>query len=157
MKKRPSWDEYFMEIAKVISKRSTCLRRSIGAVAVKNRRILATGYNGQITGAKHCEICLRAEQNIPSGQRQELCRVIHAEQNIISQAATYGVSLVGSTIYCTNKTCSMCFRLLATTQISRIIYENDYPDEIVDMLIREAGFKENKKGKYFEIEKISNE
>jgi len=157
MKNRPSWDEYFMEIAEVVAKRSTCLRRAVGAIAIKDKRILATGYNGQISGAKHCQTCLRTELNVPSGERQELCRVIHAEQNIVSQAATYGVSLVGSTVYCTNKTCSMCFRLLANTQVVKIIYKDGYPDKIIDMLMEEAGFIESKKGKYFEIEKVSNE
>ena len=105
--KRPDWDEYFMEIANVIKKRSTCLRRQVGAVIVKDKRILATGYNGVPSGIEHCSVrgCLRDKLNVPSGERHELCRGIHAEQNAIIQAAYLGVSIDDSTLYCTNHPC----------------------------------------------------
>ncbi|MFA6356911.1 MAG: cytidine/deoxycytidylate deaminase family protein, partial [Candidatus Omnitrophota bacterium] len=109
-KERPDWDEYFMGIAKLVAERSTCLRRSVGALIVKNRRILTTGYNGTPSGIAHCEDegCLRDRMKVPSGERHELCRGLHAEQNAIIQAALYGVDIHGGTLYCTNQPCSIC-------------------------------------------------
>lgn len=150
---RPSWYDYFMQIAMDVSLRSTCLKRAVGAIAVKDRRILATGYNGQVSGAEHCKTCLRADRGVPSGQRQELCRGVHAEQNVICQAAIHGVSIEGCTIYSTTKPCSVCFRMLANCRVASIIYKVGYPDELVDMLIQEAGFVEEKLGDYSQLRK----
>ncbi|RLF35737.1 MAG: cytidine deaminase, partial [Thermoplasmata archaeon] len=110
MEDRPSYDEYFMEMAHVVAKRSTCLRRKVGAILVKDKHILSTGYNGAPKGLKHCsEVgCLREKLRVPSGQRHELCRGLHAEQNAIIQAAVFGVSIEGSTLYCTNAPCVVC-------------------------------------------------
>ncbi|MDO8585484.1 MAG: cytidine/deoxycytidylate deaminase family protein [Armatimonadota bacterium] len=130
MKRRPDWDEYFMEIAEVVAKRSTCLRRQIGAVIVKDKRILATGYNGAPAGLPHClELgCLRDELGIASGTRHEICRALHSEQNAIVQAALYGVSTRGSTLYCTHQPCSLCAKMLINAGISRVVFEGEYPD-----------------------------
>ena len=138
---RPGWDEYFMEIAHLVAKRSTCRRRQVGAVLVRNKRILATGYNGAPSGLPHClEIgCLREQLGIPSGQHLEICRGIHAEQNAIIQAALHGVSTEDSTLYCTDQPCSQCTKMLINAGVKEIIYENDYPDELALQLIKEAG------------------
>jgi dCMP deaminase len=130
VRSRPDWDEYFMEIAEVVAKRSTCLRRQIGAVIVKSRRILATGYNGSPSGLPHClELgCLRDEQGIESGTRHEICRALHSEQNAIVQAALYGVATTGATLYCTHQPCSLCAKMLINAGISRVVFEGDYPD-----------------------------
>jgi dCMP deaminase len=141
--KRPDWDQYFMEIAHVVAKRSTCLRRQIGAVIVKDRRILTTGYNGAPSGLAHClDIgCLRDQQGIESGTRHELCRALHSEMNAIIQAAQYGVSTRGSTLYCTNQPCSMCARMIINAGITKIVYTGDYPDEFAMELLCEAGIE----------------
>lgn len=138
---RPSWDTYFMDITTLVAKRSTCLRRAVGAVIVKNRRILATGYNGAPAGIAHCgEIgCLREKLNVASGQRHELCRGIHAEQNAIIQAAYHGVSIQGGTLYCTNLPCSICTKMLINAGIQEIFYEEGYADELSQSLLEEAG------------------
>ncbi|AYO31822.1 cytidine deaminase [Biomaibacter acetigenes] len=138
---RPSWDSYFMEIAHVVAKRSTCLRRQVGAVIVKDKRIMTTGYNGAPTGIAHCEEvgCLRDELNIPSGQRHELCRGIHAEQNAIIQAAIWGVGIKGATLYCTTQPCALCAKMLINAGITRIVYEGNYPDTLAMRLLEEAG------------------
>lgn len=138
---RPSWDSYFMEIAHVVAKRSTCLRRQVGAVIVKDKRIITTGYNGAPTGIAHCEEvgCLRDELNIPSGQRHELCRGIHAEQNAIIQAAIWGVGIKGATLYCTTQPCALCAKMLINAGITRIVYEGNYPDTLAMRLLEEAG------------------
>ncbi|CCC58012.1 MULTISPECIES: deoxycytidylate deaminase [Caloramator] len=138
---RPSWDEYFMEIAETIKKRSTCLRRQVGAVIVKDNRILTTGYNGVPPKMRHCDEvgCLRRELNIPSGQRHELCRALHAEQNAIVQAAKYGISIEGSTIYITNQPCIICAKLIIASGIKRIVYSGDYPDELSLSMLKESG------------------
>lgn len=130
--KRPGWDEYFMEVAEVVARRSTCLRRTVGAVVVKGKRILSTGYNGAPTGLPHCsEVdCLRERLGIPSGERVEICRGLHAEQNSLLQAARYGISLEGSTIYCTLEPCVMCAKMLINAGIERIVYIEPYPDEL---------------------------
>ncbi len=138
---RPSWEEYFMEIARVVATRSTCLRRQVGAVLVKNRQILATGYNGVPRGIVHCEErgCLRDELGIPSGERQELCRGLHAEQNAIIQAARHGVPIEGSTAYCTAQPCVLCAKILINAGIKEIVYCDKYPDELAQELLSESG------------------
>jgi len=140
---RPGWDEYFIELAELVSKRSTCLRRHVGAVVVKKRHILATGYNGPPKGVKHCDEvgCIRTELKIPSGQRHELCRGLHAEQNAIIQAALYGVSLEGATLYCTNLPCSICIKMIINSGIANIVSLEGYPDEMTDNFIKEAKIK----------------
>lgn len=137
---RPTWDEYFMEIVELIKTRSTCMRRQVGAIIVKDKRILATGYNGAPTGCKHCEEvgCLRAQLNIPSGQRHELCRAIHAEQNAIVQAAFSGTSVEGGTVYVTCQPCVLCAKLCINAGIKRIVFKGDYPDELSMALLNEA-------------------
>lgn len=138
---RPSWDKYFMEIAHLVKTRSTCLRRQVGAVVVKDKRILSTGYNGAPTNCRHCSEtgCLRKQLHVPSGERHELCRALHAEQNAIAQAAQHGTSMQGATIYVTHQPCSLCAKLLINAGISHIIYEGDYPDELATVLLSEAG------------------
>ena len=143
MPARPDWDEYFMEIAEVVRKRSTCLRRKVGAIIVKDSRILATGYNGAPAGVPHCgEVgCLRAQLNVPSGERHELCRGIHAEQNAIVQAAYLGVSIDGSTLYCTNQPCVLCAKMLINAGVKRIVIKEGYPDELAQKMLAEAGLR----------------
>ena len=139
---RPSWDEYFMQIADVAATRSTCLRRHVGAVLVYDRRILATGYNGVPAGIEHCATrgCLRAELGIPSGQQHELCRGLHAEQNALIQAARHGgVAADGATIYCTAHPCVQCTKMLINAGVKRIMFRDDYPDELSASLLEEAG------------------
>jgi len=154
--KRPSWDEYFMEVAHVVRKRSTCLRRQVGAVLVKGKRILATGYNGAPSGLAHCgEVgCLREELNIPSGERHEICRGAHAEQNAIAQAALHGIGTSGSEIYVTAHPCSVCVKILINAGVRRIVYKGSYPDKLaVDLLaqskirVERFGQSSNKKKK----------
>ena len=136
-----SWDEYFMEIAHVVAKRSTCLRRSVGAVIVKNRQIVATGYNGTPKDLPHCsEVgCLREQLKVPSGKNHELCRGIHAEQNAVVQAAYNGVSVNGGTLYCTHQPCVVCTKILINAGIARVVYEQGYPDPFALELFDEAG------------------
>ncbi|HHW07092.1 MAG TPA: cytidine deaminase [Clostridia bacterium] len=138
---RPSWDEYFMEITKLVAKRSTCLRRHVGAVLVKDRRILTTGYNGSPSGLTHCsEIgCLREKLGVPSGERNELCRGIHAEQNAIVQAALHGVNIKGAVLYVTHQPCVTCAKMLINAGISEIVTLGDYPDALARELLAEAG------------------
>lgn len=140
---RPSWDSYFMQIAKTVATRSTCLRRQTGAVIVRDKRILATGYNGAPSGIKHCDEvgCLRSELNIPSGERHELCRGLHAEQNAILQAALHGVSLKGAVIYTTHEPCSLCTKMIINVGIKKIVYAEPYPDKLSKMLLEEAGIE----------------
>ena len=124
MNRRPSWDEYFMDMAVLTAKRSTCLRRQVGAVIVKDKHIIATGYNGAPRGVPHCDEkggCLRQQLNVPSGERHELCRALHAEQNAIIQAATLGQSIEGGTIYVTNQPCVICAKMIINAGISRIV------------------------------------
>jgi len=141
---RPSWDEYFMGITQLVSKRSTCLRRKVGAVIVKDKQILTTGYNGAPRGLLHClEVgCLREKNKIISGERQELCRGLHAEQNAIVQAALCGVSIAGSTLYCTNQPCITCAKMIVNSGIKKIIYRDIYPDKLARELLKEAGVME---------------
>lgn len=138
---RPSWDEYFLSIAQLVASRSTCLRRKVGALIVKDQRILATGYNGAPAGLKHCaEVgCLRDRLGIPSGERQEICRGIHAEQNALLQATTSGVDVRGSTIYCTIQPCILCAKLIIGAGITRVVIGEDYPDSLARDLLKEAG------------------
>ncbi|UCC66767.1 MAG: cytidine/deoxycytidylate deaminase family protein [Deltaproteobacteria bacterium] len=129
---RPSWDEYFMEITRLVASRSTCLRRHVGAVIVKDKKILATGYNGAPSGLPHClDVgCQRDKFGIPSGERHELCRGLHAEQNAIVQAAYHGVSIRGATLYCTNLPCIICTKMIINAGIKRVIYEQGYADPL---------------------------
>lgn len=138
---RVSWPEYFMSIAFLVSERSTCIRRKVGAVAVKEKRILATGYNGAPGGASHCleTGCLRQKLGIPSGQRHEICRGLHAEQNVIIQAAMYGIDIGESDLYCTNYPCAQCAKMLINCKTRHIYYADAYPDELAAAMLREAG------------------
>lgn len=138
--KRPGWDEYFMELAEVVAKRSTCLRRNIGAVVVKDKRVLATGYNGAPSGLAHCSDagCLREKLGIPSGERVEMCRGLHAEQNALVQAARYGIPLEGSFLYSTTEPCSTCAKMLINAGITKVIYKDPYPDQLSGELLSES-------------------
>lgn len=138
---RPSWDEYFMKMAELAATRSTCLRRKVGAVIVREKRVLATGYNGAPFGLAHCEEvgCLREKLGIPSGERHEICRGAHAEQNAIIQAATLGVSLKGSTLYSTNQPCIICAKMVINAGLKKIVTKGGYPDKLASELLREAG------------------
>lgn len=141
---RPSWDEYFMQMAELTAQRSTCLRRQVGAIIVKEKHIIATGYNGSPKGLPHCEElggCLREKLEIPSGERHELCRALHAEQNAIIQAATLGQSIEGATIYITHQPCIICAKMIINAGISRIVIRRGYPDEMSRGMLREAGLK----------------
>lgn len=140
---RPNWTEYYMEIASVVKKRSTCIRRQVGAVIVLNNNILATGYNGTPKKIRHCsEVgCMRKELSIPSGERHELCRGLHAEQNAIIQAAHHGVSIDGATIYVTHKPCIVCAKMIINSGISKIIYKGDYPDPLTDNMLKETNIE----------------
>lgn len=142
-RKRPDWDEYFLEVAGLVSKRATCLRRSVGAVLVKDKKILATGYNGAPSGITHCEVtgCLREKLKIPSGQRHELCRGLHAEQNVLLQAALYGVGTKESTLYITNQPCIICAKMIINAGIKEIVFVGDYPDKMAREFLKEAGIK----------------
>ncbi len=141
--KRPSWDEYFLEMAQLVSKRSTCLRRSVGAVLVRNKRILATGYNGAPSGLKHCiEIgCMRLKLNIPSGQRHELCRALHAEQNALIQSSLHGISVKGATLYATTQPCVICAKMLINAGIVEIVITQGYPDKLAMEFLKQAKIK----------------
>lgn len=140
MNTRPPWDIYFMEIAHLVSNRSTCLRRQVGAVIVKDKHILTTGYNGAPYGLKHCEEvgCLREKMKIPSGERHELCRGLHAEQNAIIQSALHGISIKEGMLYCTHQPCILCAKMLINAGIKRIVYEGEYPDELAKKFLEEA-------------------
>ena len=137
---RPSWENYFMGITVLVAKRSTCLRRSVGAIIVKDKRILTTGYNGAPSGIRHClEVgCLREQLNVASGERHELCRGIHAEQNAIIQAAFHGVSIGDSTLFCTNLPCSICAKMIINAGIKKIYYQSGYADAISEDMLQEA-------------------
>ena len=140
---RMPWPDYFMNITYLVRERSTCLRRKVGAIAVKDRHILATGYNGAPSGVRHCleTGCLREQMGIPSGQRHEICRGLHAEQNAIIQAARYGINITGASIYITTQPCVVCAKMLINADIEEIIYSNPYPDELAMSMLREAGIK----------------
>lgn len=141
---RPSWDEYFMEMALLTAKRSTCLRRNVGAVIVQEKHIIATGYNGAPKSIPHCEEiggCIREQQKVPSGERHELCRALHAEQNAIIQAATLAQSIEGATIYITHQPCVICAKMIINAGIKRIVVREGYPDQLAVDLLAEAGLK----------------
>jgi dCMP deaminase len=139
--KRPSWDEYFMSIARLIAGRSTCMRRQVGALLVRDRRMLATGYNGAPAGLPHCDEtgCVRAERGIPPGERHELCRGIHAEQNAIIQSANYGTGMSGATIYTTHHPCSVCAKMIVNAGIVRVVTDDGYPDDLASSMLTQAG------------------
>ena len=143
---RPSWEEYFMDITHLVAKRSTCLRRQVGAVLVKDKKILATGYNGAPSRLEHClDIgCLRESKGIPSGERHELCRGLHAEQNAIIQAAYHGVEIRGATLYCTNHPCIICSKMLINAGIEKVVYEDGYADDLAKEMLRESGINTEK-------------
>jgi len=134
---RPTWDQYFMDITKVVATRSTCLRRQVGAVIVKDKRLLTSGYDGAPQGLPHCGEagCLRDQRAVPSGERHELCRGTHAEQNAIVQAALHGVAINGATLYCTHQPCSGCTKMIINAGIKRIVYLLPYPDELAVELL----------------------
>lgn len=140
MKNRPSWDKYFIDIAKLAATRSTCTRRSVGAIIVKSNNILSTGYNGAPAGIKHCEeaTCIRNVRGIPSGAQLDICIGLHAEQNAILQAAKNGVSIKDSTIYCTTHPCLMCAKMIINCGIIEVVYDEDYDDEASKQILGEA-------------------
>jgi len=138
---RPSWDEYFMKITRDVAERSTCIRRSVGAILVKDKHILSTGYNGPPSGIVHCgeRGCLRQQMEVPSGERAEICRGLHAEQNAIIQAALHGVSIRDSILYSTTQPCLICAKMIINAGIRKIVYEGDYPDKLSLEMLEEAG------------------
>jgi len=140
---RPSWDKYFIDITRLVATRSTCLRRGVGALLVKDRNILATGYNGAPSGISHCSKtgCLREQLNVPSGERHELCRGLHAEQNAIIQAARHGVNIDGATLYCTTMPCVICTKMLINAGIKRVVYYEGYADSLAREMIAESGIE----------------
>jgi len=138
---RPSWDQYFMDMAYKIAERATCLRRKVGAIAVRDKRVIATGYNGASKGITSCletGICLREQLHVPSGERHELCWASHAEMNCICQAASSTTSLKGSTIYITNAPCSLCLKLLINAEVKECVYQNPYPDDLAEQIMAQA-------------------
>jgi len=141
--KRPDWDEYFLKIAELVSERSTCLRRRVGSILVKDKKILATGYNGAPARIAHCEEtgCLRIKLNVPSGERHELCRGLHAEQNALLQAALHGNSVKGARLYATIQPCIICAKMIINAGIRDIVIMGDYPDEMAAKFLKEAGIK----------------
>ena len=138
---RPCWDEYFVQITRQVATRSTCLRRQVGAIIVLGKRILSTGYNGAPTGFAHCQEtgCLRTELNIPCGERQEICRGLHAEQNAIIQAALHGVSVADAEIYVTHQPCLTCAKMIINAGLKRVVCLNSYPDELARAFLEQAG------------------
>ena len=140
---RPSWDQYFMDITHLVATRSSCLRRQVGALLVKDRNILATGYNGVPSGITHCEAtgCLRERLKVPSGERHELCRGLHAEQNAIIQAAKHGTNIDGATLYCTTMPCIICTKMIINAGIAKVIYGEGYADELAREMIIEAAIE----------------
>jgi len=141
--KRPDWNEYFMKMAQLVATRTTCIRRGVGAVIVKEKRVLATGYNGVPKGIEHCLTrgCLREKLGIPSGQRQEICRGLHAEQNAFIQAARFGISIKDSVLYCTHQPCVVCAKMLINAGITEVIIGGDYPDDLALEMMKEAKIK----------------
>jgi len=141
--KRPSWDDYFLDIASLVSTRSTCLRRKVGAVLVRDKRILASGYNGAPSSIEHCSIagCVREKLKIPSGERHELCRGLHAEQNAFLQAALHGTSLKDAILYSTIQPCIICAKMIINAGIREIVYRGAYPDKMAMDFLKAAGVK----------------
>ncbi len=140
---RPTWDEYFLEIAKLVASRSTCVRRQVGTVLVKDNRVLATGYNGAPSQLPHCYDvgCLREKMGVPPGERHELCRGLHAEQNALIQAAYHGVSVRGAVLYSTHFPCVICTKMLINAGIKKVIYLEGYPDDLSEQMLREAAIE----------------
>lgn len=140
-RERPSWDAYFMQITATVATRSTCMRRQVGAIIVKDKRILSTGYNGAPAGIAHCAQrgCLRNKLNIPSGERHELCMGLHAEQNAIIQAALYGVGIENAIFYITHQPCILCAKMMVNARIQEVVFCGDYPDELAQQIFTEAG------------------
>ncbi len=138
---RPSWDQYFMSMAELASTRSTCMRRKVGAVLVKNRRIISTGYNGAPAGHQHCQDigCLREQLNVPSGEKHELCRGVHAEQNVIIQAAVHGIPVAGASLYCTTQPCSICAKMIINAGIKKVYFKKGYDDPLSLEMFAQAG------------------
>ena len=143
IRKRPEWDDYFLEIAELVSQRSTCLRRQVGALIVKDKRILSTGYNGTPMGLDHCEKtgCLREQMRVPSGERHELCRGLHGEQNSLLQASYYGVSVKGAALYCTTQPCIICAKMIINAGIAEVVIRHGYPDKMAMDFLKKAGIK----------------
>jgi len=141
--KRPEWDEYFLKMAYLVAERSTCLRHHVGAVIVRDKRLLTTGYNGAASGVKDCRElgCLRDENNIPSGERHEICRAIHAEQNAIIQAGLHGIDISGSSIYCTHSPCILCAKMIVNARIKAFVTSGRYADKSFRKLFEEAGLR----------------
>lgn len=135
MSERPDIDSYFVQIARVVSSRSTCLHRQIGAVIVKGKQIVSTGYNGAPAGHPHCLDVGCAREGVPSGQRSELCRAAHAEQNAINFAARHGISIEGATLYTTTYPCSWCAKSVVNAGIARVVFEQDYPDPLAKEIL----------------------
>ncbi|MDY6795690.1 MAG: cytidine/deoxycytidylate deaminase family protein [Actinomycetota bacterium] len=140
---RPSWETYFMSIAHQVAERSTCLRRQVGCIIVLEKRIVSTGYNGAPSGLPHCEEvgCVREIHGVASGERHELCRGLHAEQNAIIQAAMHGTAVRGGTVYCTHKPCNLCTKMLINAGIKRVYFSEGYTDAMADDMAREAGME----------------
>ena len=142
--KRPSAEEYFMEIATVVAKRSTCLRNQVGALFVRDKRILTTGYNGAPAGLDHCDIVGCAREGVASGFRHELCRAVHAEQNAIIQAALHGISIEGATLYCTHQPCILCAKMMINARVDKVVYAQSYPDGTALQFLQQAGIEVQK-------------
>jgi dCMP deaminase len=140
---RPTWDEYFMRITEEVAKRATCLRRQVGAIIVRDHRILATGYNGAPKNLQHCAEtgCLRERLGIPAGERMEVCRGLHAEQSAIVQAAVYGVPIAGGDLYATHQPCITCAKMLLNAGIGRIVFKESYPDALAESMLQQAGIE----------------
>lgn len=141
MNNRPSWQKYFMEMAYLAAQRGTCLRRKVGAVLVRDNQILSTGYNGSPKNIRHCKEagCLRDQLNVPSGEKHELCRGVHAEQNAIIQCAINGSSTKNAVLFCTNQPCSICARLIINAEIKIVYIAETYPDKLAEQMLDEAG------------------
>jgi dCMP deaminase len=141
---RPTVEEYFMEIASVVAKRSTCLRNQVGALFAKNKRILTTGYNGAPAGLAHCDQVGCAREGVASGTRHELCRAVHAEQNAIIQAALHGISIEEATLYCTHQPCILCAKMMINARIKKVVYQQSYPDRTALQFLEQAGIEVHK-------------
>jgi len=137
---RPSWTEYFMQITRDVSERAICVKRKVGAIIVKDNHILSTGYNGAPKGFSHCteNTCIRKQMEVPSGQRHELCRGLHAEQNAIIQAAVHGVKIDGGTMYCNFQPCVICVKMMINAGIKKLVYSGGYPDELAAEMLKES-------------------
>jgi len=140
---RPTWDEYFLRITREVAGRSTCLRRQVGAILVREKRILTTGYNGAPRGLPHCsEVgCLREKAGVPSGERHELCRGLHAEMNALLQAAVHGIRIERATLYSTTYPCSLCAKMLINCGVERVVCAEDYPDPMAKEMLEQAGIE----------------